>query len=280
MKLRTLYKKILIILSLPIILEEYFNDSTGKEYKISLLKKLYLIYKVAKNNQKIKSGTDFIEHLVMITRIFKIPSTTPGSVIECGTYKGASTCNLSIACALVGRRLEIFDSFHGLPQPKASDKQHSIPDLSEIHTYSKGSWKAGLSEVKKNITKYGEISVCSFHPGYFENTLPIFNNKSVLIFTDVDLRSSLETCLKYLWPNLQNNCYFFTHEAHHLEIASLFFDKIWFMENLKINPPGLIGAGTGLGLIPSTNSYKSSIGYTIKNPNLKKFKKVPQVGIK
>lgn len=279
MYLSALYKKILIVLSLPIILEDYFKKSTGQEYGIGSIKKLLLIYKIARNNQKIKSGTDFIEHLVMITKIFKIPPTTPGSVIECGTYKGASTCNLSIACALVGRRLEIFDSFQGLPNPKTGDKTHQIPDLSEIHTYSKGSWKAGLSEVKKNITKYGEISACSFHPGYFANTLPKFKNKSVLIFCDVDLRSSLETCLKYLWPNLQNGCCFFTHEAHHLEIASLFFDKIWFMKNLKISPPGLIGAGTGLGLIPANNSYKSSIGYTIKNPNLKKYKKMPQTGV-
>ena len=120
--MQNLYKKILIILSLPIILEDYFKNNTGSEYNIGLLKKLILVYKVARNNQKIKSGTDFIEHLVMITRIFKVSSSIPGCVIECGTYKGASACNLSLACALVNRKLEIFDSFQGLPKVKAGDK--------------------------------------------------------------------------------------------------------------------------------------------------------------
>lgn len=278
MNFRSLYKKLLIILSLPILLEDYFSKNTGIEYNIGFSKKLFLVYKVARNNQKIKSGSDFLEHLTIITQIFKIPSKITGNVIECGCYKGASSANLSLACTLVGRKLDIFDSFEGLPKPQVGDKLHHIPDLSEIHSYKKGAWKSSAQEVKKNITKYGEISVINLHRGFFEKTLPNFSQKSVLIFTDVDLKSSLETCIKYLWPNLYNGGYFFTHEAHHMEIASLFFDKNWFYHNLKTQPPGLIGAGTGLGLIPNDNSYKSSLGYTIKNPNIANFKKMPQTG--
>jgi O-methyltransferase len=42
-------------------------------------------------------------------------------VVECGTYAGGSTANLSLVCALVGRELEVFDSFEGLPDPEARD---------------------------------------------------------------------------------------------------------------------------------------------------------------
>ncbi len=42
------------------------------------------------------------------------------SVIECGCFKGFSTCCLSQACAWLGVPLHVFDSFAGLP-PSASD---------------------------------------------------------------------------------------------------------------------------------------------------------------
>ena len=37
---------------------------------------------------------------------------------------------------------------------------------------------------------------------------------------------------------------------------------------------GLIGAGSGLGIIPRENFFASSLGYTIKNPQLIRMKKI------
>jgi hypothetical protein len=41
----------------------------------------------------------------------------PGHVVELGAYKGSSTAKLSLACRLAGKRLWVFDSFEGLPEP-------------------------------------------------------------------------------------------------------------------------------------------------------------------
>jgi hypothetical protein len=86
----------------------------------------------------------------------------------------------------------------------------------------------------------------------------------VLAFLDVDLRSSLETCVRALWPQLVPGGRIFVHEAPHLEIASLFFDERWWQENLGAPAPGLIGAGCGLGLSPGVGGWRSWIGYAAK----------------
>ena len=199
--------------------------------------------------------------------------------MECGTYKGVSAANLSLVCKIVHRRLHIFDSFEGLPEPSNQDKGHLVLGQQEIHTYSKGSWCGSLEEVKRNISQCGEISVCVFHRGYFKETLPPLHEKCVLVWLDVDYRDSLETCLKYLWPLLEEGCRLYTHEAGHREIASLFFSEKWWGDHLKTSPPGLVGAGTGIGLKILTGSYfNSSLGYAVKNPRAESLRDVPQLG--
>ncbi len=273
------YQMFLIALNMPVILAEYFHSKTGREYRVGFFSKLVLALKMVRNNIKITSASNFSEHLTMATKILNTPKSLEGCIVECGCYKGASTANLSLVASLCNRKVEVSDSFRGLPKPSDSDKAHTIINLNEVHTYLKGAWHGSLDEVKRNISQYGEISICNFNVGYFEDTMPKFKKKCMFIFLDVDLKDSTETCLRYLWSLLQNGCYLFTHEATHMEIASLFFDKQWWHYNFNCDVPGLVGAGSGLGLIPQKGAFKSAIGYTVKNPQVLNLKEVPQTGI-
>lgn len=275
-----IWTRLLIAMSIPIILSELFHDDTGKEYGVGLFTKLRLVYLMARNRKRITTGSHFLEHLLMATQILKIPKAVPGCVVECGSYKGGSATNLSLVCELCDRKLEVFDSFEGLPAPEQQDEEHVLIGLQRVHTYEQGSWCGTLSEVRHNIAAYGRISVCNFHRGFFDQTLPSFDQPCVLLFADVDLTTSLETCIRHLWPLLQKGCYLFTHEAQHLEISSLFFDKSWWRANLNCNAPGLIGAGTGIGLLPESGGYSSDLGFTIKNPVVESFVEDPQTGRK
>lgn len=270
------YKTLLRLISFPLILSEYFAKETGKEYGIGFVKKLALARKVIRNKKKIKGSTHYFEHFAMITKILKIPKSLEGCVVECGSYKGRSTAGLSLACSLCGRTLEIFDSFRGLPEPSEIDRKHVVFDAKEIQVYSKGSFSGTLEEVKANITKYGDINACRFNVGYFENTLPNFKKKCAFVFLDVDFIDSMKICLIYLWPLLQDDCCLYTHEAHHTDIASLFFDKDWWKKHFDCPPPALVGAGCGIGLYPGISAYNSSIGYTIKNPKISSYEVEPQ----
>ena len=200
----------------------------------------------------------------MAAQLLAIPERVSGCVVECGAFKGGSTANLSLAAALVGRELHVFDSFAGLPAPERDDSANRIPHLREMHTYEAGMYAGSELEVRANVERHGQIGVCHFHKGWFEETLPTFEEPLVLAFLDVDLRSSLRTCVRALWPQLVPGGRMFVHEAPHLEISSLFFDEAWWRENLDAGAPGLIGAGSGLGLAAAAGGWRSWIGYAVK----------------
>ena len=141
---------------------------------------------------------------------------------------------------IVNRKLIICDSFEGLPEP--------ISDTPDALEYSKGDYCGMLDEVKANISRCGEISVCEFEQGWFENTLPGLERDIVLAWVDVDLESSLETCVLNIWPRLSDRGMLFLDECVGLGYVALFFSESWWHKNFNCNPPGLIGAGTGLGL--------------------------------
>jgi O-methyltransferase len=240
MKLHLLFLDLLVILRFVI-------NKYGREYGISRLKRLKLAIKIIQNSKKIKSLTNWKQHIYLAQGIFTVPKSLKGDVVECGCYEGASATNLSLACALTDRRLIICDSFEGLPNPKDNEKHDIHAD--HYYVWEKGEFapEKGLDGVKENLEKFGNIEVCQFVKGYFKDTLKAIDTDSiVLIFEDVDMRSSVEDCLRYLWPKLQEGCRFFCHEPWSINVVSLFFDKTWWKEKLNTHPPGFYGSGRGI----------------------------------
>src|SRR5205807_3912948 len=95
-------------------------------------------------------------------------------------------------------------------------------------------------------------------------TLPDFDEAIAFAYVDADLVESVRDCLRYVWPHLEPDCFLFTDEAHHNEVAGLFFDSVWWESELKSQPPGLVGAGNGLGLLLRPGGFGSSLGFTMK----------------
>lgn len=249
---------------LPVVAREFFSRETGSEYGVGLLWKLRFLYVVIRNNIRVESASNFLYHLIMAGKILRIPKDLPGNFIECGSYKGGSAVNLSRLAKKTGRRLHLFDSFEGLPEPTAEDKEHLVLSELQFHTYEGGAYAGSLPEVRENIRKYGALDVCEFHKGFFNDTLPGFSEQLVFAYVDADLTSSVRDALKYVWPLLQDGCYLFTDEAHHTEIAGLFYDPAWWASELHSTAPGLVGGGNGLGLLLHPGGFRSSLGFTAK----------------
>jgi hypothetical protein len=259
-------RRAVLVLCAPVFLGRFFAKETGSEYGVGFFRKAVLLDRMRRNRFRIVTASGLLDQVVMITELLRIPRGIKGVAVECGSYQGGSTTNLSLVCALVGRTLHVFDSFAGLPEPSEADKLHVLPSVQELRGFNKGDFCGTLETVKTNVQRYGKLEVCRFHVGYFENTLPKFEETCVFAFCDVDLRESLETCVQYLWPRLADCSYLFTHEANHMEIASLFFDRVWWKERLQSVPPGLVGGGSGLGLYVSPQGFfRSSLGFAVKN---------------
>jgi hypothetical protein len=247
-------------------LQRLFDVDRARDHPAGRLRLTVLAAKMIRTTRRVPTASFALEHLTMISHLLAVPDQVEGVVIECGTFKGGSAANLSLGCALVGRRLHVYDSFAGLPSPSERDREHALISGTESHLYEQGMYTGTLQEVKANIGRYGDLARCSFRMGYFSETLLQLDEPCAMAFVDVDLRDSLEVCVRAIWPRLVPNGSLFVHEAAHREIAGLFFDAAWWQDTFGCEAPGLVGAGSGLGLFPAKGQWTSSLGYAVKEP--------------
>lgn len=234
-------RRAIFVLSVPYaILAITTSRALQPRYRMNVVRRFGLGLRMFWNTLRVPTGTTYKAHLAMAVKLLELPPEQTGDVVECGTWKGGSAANLSLVCRIVGRRLRVFDSFQGLPEGRAGDR--------EARFYRAGDYRGTLEEVKRNIARYGAIEVCDFVPGWFEDTLPRLDSDVVLGFVDVDLEASLHTCVRYLWPRLTDGGYLFTDEAVGTDYVALFFSERWWRTYFDRTPPGLIGAGAGIAL--------------------------------
>lgn len=220
-----------------------YSYKTLPEYEMTYWRRIKLGTRFWYNHLRVESGTSWRAHLVMAMKLLEVPTKTKGDVVECGCWKGGSTINLSIICEITGRRLHVYDSFEGLPQPKKGDP---IAQKTFKDGWLPGVFGGTLAEVKGNVQRYGDISVCDFHPGWFEATLADHDSTIVMMFLDVDFYDSLNDCLINLWPHLVKRGFLFLDEYRNLPYCAVFFSEKYWSEHFGEPPPGLIGTGTGI----------------------------------
>ena len=239
------------------------DSKVGQEYGIGLAAKLGLLRKMWRNARQPGSASVFFEHFYIVARLLSIPKSVEGAVAEFGCFKGMSTASLSLACALTGRRLIVFDSFEGLPE--VDDTVHRHIETGAEVPYQKGQYAGALEEVQDNVRRFGRIDVCEFVKGYFDATLPTRpdTERYALIFEDADLRQSVLSVLKGAWKKLQPGSLYFCHEARDREVVELFFDHQWWQENLGEPAPGF--TGSGIGMLSGPDTHWCCLGYATRS---------------
>jgi len=239
------------------------SSEVGGEYGIGFTKKLRLLYRFHRNTQRILTLSDVREHMELAAAVLRVPKAAAGSVVEAGCYVGGSTANLSLVCAMTGRKLIVFDSFEGLPEPKEYDKWHHAIHAGHTDVYFKGRFAAAREVVEQNVARFGNIDACEFRAGYYSETMSSVSEPIVMAFLDVDLIDSLKPCLTGLWPNLVPGGRIYTHEARNLVFIALYFDQAWWREALNEDAPGFVGSGVGLPLGMDA-LWGSELGYAQK----------------
>ena len=209
-------------------------------YRISWAERFRLALRMHRNTRRVFTGTSYKAHLAMAVKLLEIPPEVEGDVVECGCFLGGSTANLSLVCRLAGRKLIVYDSFEGMPPPRAGDR-HALPD-------AEGKFRGGLEEVRENVRRLGDPDRCTFIKGWFRDTLPRHESPIVLCYLDVDHQASLFDCIVNLWPHLTEQGLVFIDEYVYNDYCALFFSERFWREHFDTTPPGLLGAGTGVGL--------------------------------
>jgi O-methyltransferase len=234
-------------------------------YRMTLWRRLSLAWRMQRNTRRVFTGTSYKAHLAMAAKLLSVPPEIEGDVVECGCFLGGSTANLSLVCEIVDRRLIVYDSFEGLPPPEEGDQYASESTA--------GFLAASLEQVRANVEKLGHIERCEFRAGWFSETLDRHTSPIAFCFLDVDYQASLWDCVTRLWPHLVAEGYLFIDEYVLLDYCALFFSERFWAEQFGQTPPGLIGAGAGVGvgeyyLGPAEEQRMQgpgSVAYTRKN---------------
>jgi O-methyltransferase len=217
-----------------------FNPRIPAAYRLTWPKKLRLAFRMWRTTRGVFTGTSYKAHLAMAAKLLQVPPETSGVVVECGCFLGGSTANLSLVCDIVDRELIVYDSFEGLPPPEEHDKY-----AKESQT---GALRADLETVKETVRRFGAIERCQFRKGWFSETLPHHSEPIVMAFLDVDYQASLDDCVRNLWPHLTDQGYVFIDEYVLTDYCALFWSERYWQTYFDRNPPGLIGAGSGVGV--------------------------------
>lgn len=138
-------------------------------------------------------------------------SGVKGDIVECGVWKGGSMMTAALTLNYLnekGRKLYLFDTFEGMPEPGDTDKKIRTDVLAtemwKEAEYSNGWAKAVLEEVKLNLYKtgYPEEKII-FVKGKVEETIPgVIPENISLLRLDTDWYSSTYHELRYLYPLL------------------------------------------------------------------------------
>lgn len=202
--------------------------------RLSIVRRLYGI------TLNISSPHTDREILTFIRTITSLPGDSCRNVAEAGCYKGISTAKFSLAAAAAGKDLIVFDSFQGIPE---NDEPHDKNIFGGPAHFARGDYSWGLEGVKAHVTRFGHIERCRFIEGWFDDTLPQFNEPLAAVYLDVDLVSSTRTCIKHLYPLLEPGGVMFSQDCHLPLVIDLLADDNFWRNEIGCEKPRILGLG-------------------------------------
>lgn len=138
----------------------------------------------------------------------------PGDFVECGVWRGGSAGLMGLALQRFDqtrkKKLHLFDSFEGLPQPSAADGVLATE-------YSGGANSGLLSSIDQCVANLGDVqnfifnqlnlskNRVTFHKGWFQDTVPNIGKeleKISLLRLDGDWYESTKICLEAFYDRI------------------------------------------------------------------------------
>jgi O-methyltransferase len=133
-----------------------------------------------------------------------------GALVECGVAQGGSSALMALTCVALGqrRKLWLFDSFEGLPDPTVEDFFPGTKATgTHIRPLSRGSCLGTIEQVQDLFFRKLRINPedVTMVKGWFQDTLPANRNRigSIAVLRiDADWYESTKCCLENLYDNV------------------------------------------------------------------------------
>ncbi len=155
------------------------------------------------------------ERLVMLSRGVKhvVNAKVPGAIVECGVWRGGSMMVVAKTLQRIDardRRLYLFDTFEGMPEPSDQDRTVFGDVAAEKFEARRRAgagpdWtRAGIEEVRRNMASTGyPQELVEYVAGKVEETLPARAPDGIaLLRLDTNWYESTRHELETLWPRV------------------------------------------------------------------------------
>jgi O-methyltransferase len=188
---------------------------------LGFVQKVVLIFKMIRIDWNVLIGSKPAEVVPVLKDLMSRRAQPNEVFIEAGCWFGGSTSKFSLVCKLFGYEVHVYDSFQGV---KEWNYLFAAPQKA----------------VESNIAKYGELSVCFFHAGWFSET---FLDGPVpfpvrMVYIDCDVAGPTKEVMNGVLPALVRDGVIYTQDYHLDDVKEMFADpKTW--TDLHVPPPTL-----------------------------------------
>jgi hypothetical protein len=213
---------------------------TGNKNKWTMLKSIFRIMPYT------LVGTRGLEATYKIVKEV-CEKNIPGDIVELGVARGGAAALMAsvmfneFTCKKQARKLWLFDSYEGLPEPTNKDFNPEFGEDTGDHVrpLPKGSCLGQLDEVKYLMfTKNGfPKDRIEFVKGWFENTLPVTRKQIeqiAVLRIDADWYESTKCCLENLYDKVVSGGYVIVDDYQSCYGCSRAVDE--FIQNRRLAP--------------------------------------------
>jgi O-methyltransferase len=125
-----------------------------------------------------------------LNQLLRLVSPVPGNLAECGVFEGASARQLCRFASEHGRRVDLFDSFQGLSEPRQNDGSY----------WNAGGLSASEEKVRANLA---EFDCFETFPGWIPAAFPkVAGRKYAFVHIDVDLEQPTFDSIAFFYPRM------------------------------------------------------------------------------
>ena len=141
-----------------------------------------------------------VPRLEVLTKYSFMCSYLPGEFWEMGVYKGGSAQILAHYATESKKKLRLFDSFEGIPEPTFFDKPVGGVTPFGESIMEKGEWSTSSDSIYRKIPDGCD---CSIYKGWVPDTFAGLEDSTIaLAHVDIDLYKGTKAALLFLYPRM------------------------------------------------------------------------------